>query len=95
MSPDDGDICSCDVCATGWHSLTGEQKLAKLAEEQDAGDVEHWHNYAVSLEGENYDLQRQLSEAESELAEADKEIAELEDALAAEQARCQNCGAHK
>ena len=97
-----GDECSCDVCATGWHELSGAEKLARVLAEQDEKDVAHWRNYALSLEAENYDLQRENAALQEEIAEAEKAVEELEmqlgeldNELSAERARCSECGRHR
>jgi cell division protein FtsB len=79
MSPDDGDTCSCDVCAqiTAYHTLSAAEKFATATRHL----AKDWKQYAEQLEAENYELEQ--------------EVTELREELSAERARCQGCGRHK
>ena len=100
----DGKDFSVDTCAitdstkpyeTGVrHPKYNDGAWVIVEEERDGHNLD-WRNYALGLEAENYDLQQEVAELQDIVAEKEKELDELDAQLAAEQARCSNCGRNK
>lgn len=98
---DEPDTCSCDICASvrPVSEMTSEERQAYLDEHfapqnRRSADAEE----AVELDAlqeELRELTRQRDYLEGENVTLHEELARAEQALSAEQARCQNCGKHK